>query len=524
MPPVICFNIDRNLDIVSALAGFSHFNDWQGTQTQPLESTFYDTFDWRLHNASLKLVMEKYRHDSRLILRDNKTSQALEWSTVEEEPDFASNLPASKLKDTLVPLTTVRRLLPVIQIKQHIQSFALMNNDEKIIVKIQKETSRAISPKTGKAKTLTPRVRVQALKGYSKPYNDLVGFCRNKLRLEQSIDLLEEAIAAHEITPGSYSSKLKFKLDSHSRSDAAVKQFLAVLLQTMENNEAGIEADIDTEFLHDFRVAGRRSRSAIGQIKQVMPVRTLDRLKRDFTWLNQVTGPSRDMDVYLLNFHDYQSSLPEKYQADLDPLQDFLRDHKREEYKKLVRALHSARYRKFKAFLRKYINAPVVERTTLVDAKQPIPKSSGKRIWRIFRRVIQEGKAITNDSPNEALHELRKTCKKLRYLLEFCRSIYPKKDMNHLLKSLKKLQDNLGEFQDYSIQVESLNHFEKQMVEENRATEKSLNAMDELVNILENKQQKIRKVFHHQFKQFSSKDNHVIFNKLFKPEKKTSAK
>ena len=72
----------------------------------------------------------------------------------------------------------------------------------------------------------------------------------------------------------------------------------------MKDNEKGIIDDIDSEFLHDFRVAVRRTRSLLGQIRYVLPKRRVTRFKRDFAWLGEVTGPARDMDVYLLSFND----------------------------------------------------------------------------------------------------------------------------------------------------------------------------------------------------------------------------
>ena len=42
-------------------------------------------------------------------------------------------------------------------------------------------------------------------------------------------------------------------------------------LQTLRINEDGVRKDLDSEFLHDFRVAVRRTRSALSQIKGVFP-------------------------------------------------------------------------------------------------------------------------------------------------------------------------------------------------------------------------------------------------------------
>ena len=44
-----------------------------------------------------------------------------------------------------------------------------------------------------------------------------------------------------------------------------------------------------------------------------------------------------------------------------------------------------------------------------------------------FKTVLKRGKAINDDTPDEALHDLRIDCKKLRYLLEFFASLFSQK-------------------------------------------------------------------------------------------------
>jgi CHAD domain-containing protein len=516
------FIIGKQFDLSSAFASLDGFNYWQHTKTESIETTFYDTFDWRLHKVELSLSSDKSSQDLFLHLYNNHSGKLLESIKLKNEPDFYWNLPDSKLKDTLSPLLEVRRLLPMIRVERRVQYFALFNDDEKIILRARKEKIRSFSPLTGQTKTLRSRLCVESLKGYTKFYREIVRYIRHTLELTQAQSLMTDATTTLGIHPGFYSSKLDFKLFPAMRSDTAIKQFLYHLLGIMEINEAGIEADWDAEFLHDFRVAVRRSRSAIGQFKSVIPIQISRRLKSDFAWLNEITGPSRDMDVYLLSFPQYQDCLPRNLRGALDPLWDFLHERKNTEYKMMIHRLHSARYRKFKSFLHKYLAAPVVERTTLSHARKPIKDSSRQRIWHVYGRVMKEGKAIKDDSPNEDLHALRKTCKKLRYLLEFCRSLYPEKKMAYLIKSLKQLQTYLGEFQDYSVQIHALQGFSQQMNKAGHVNSDALEAINQLTYILEQKQHKVRTTFHDRFIQFSSYKNAALFEGLFHPDGRSS--
>ncbi len=51
-------------------------------------------------------------------------------------------------------------------------------------------------------------------------------------------------------------------------------------------------------------------------------------------------------------------------------------------------------------------------------ATMPIGELAGERIRKVYRRMVQMGRAIDDSSPPEAYHELRKKGKELRYLLE----------------------------------------------------------------------------------------------------------
>lgn len=69
-------------------------------------------------------------------------------------------------------------------------------------------------------------------------------------------------------------------LDPQLCADAAMRRILLALLEAMEVNETGTIANLDTEFLHGFRVAVRRTRSVLGQMKTVFPPATLIRFQR----------------------------------------------------------------------------------------------------------------------------------------------------------------------------------------------------------------------------------------------------
>ena len=90
---------------------------------------------------------------------------------------------------------------------------------------------------------------------------------------------------------------------------AAVAAVLTALLDTLEANVPGTIRDIDTEFLHDLRVAVRRTRSALKLAGDVLPGGWPRRFRPEFKWLGDLTTPTRDLDVYLLGYGEMAAGL-----------------------------------------------------------------------------------------------------------------------------------------------------------------------------------------------------------------------
>jgi CHAD domain-containing protein len=91
------------------------------------------------------------------------------------------------------------------------------------------------------------------------------------------------------------------------------------------------------------------------------------------------------------------------------------------------------------------------------DARRSIAEVAGRRIVKVYRRMVKMGSAIGYASPAQDYHELRKKGKELRYLLElFAARLYPSEVVKPMIRSLKALQDVLGRHQDREVQVATL--------------------------------------------------------------------
>jgi CHAD domain-containing protein len=151
------------------------------------------------------------------------------------------------------------------------------------------------------------------------------------------------------------------------------------------------------------------------------------------------------------------------------------------------------------------------------NARRPIRDVVSERIWRVYRRLYRNGGLVTPNTPAEGLHNLRKESKKLRYLIEILRSLYPPDEIIRLTSPLKQLQDNLGAFNDYEVHQQAIKGFADLMMAENRYSAPTFMAMGHLVERLERGQKKERARFQPCFSEFADKKNRRRFKGLFQP-------
>ncbi|MGB5833879.1 MAG: CHAD domain-containing protein, partial [Thiohalocapsa sp.] len=388
---------------------------------------YLDNFDWSLYRAGAALEERTAGARREIIWRDlAKGGAAVASQAVDAEPGFIDAMPQGPVRDLLAPLLGIRRLLPVAEIRRREQILRVLNDDDKTVTRIVLEENRVIETGQAALAQLSLRLRLQPVRGYVRDFED------TEQRLQRCLDLAPaqtpvflEALASLGHRPGTYSSKLSYRLDPGQRADAATKEILIGLFDTLEANVDGAIRNLDSEFLHDLRVATRRTRSVLSEIKAVFPQPIVDDFKARFAWLQQVTGPVRDLDVYLLDFPNLRGCLPPPMRDHLDPLRDWLDSHYHEEQSKLADALKSDRFRNLQRDWRAFLGAPVPASPPAdsENAGRLVKSVADERIRGMFKRVCREGRAINDASPAEELHDLRKICKKLRYLMEFFQSL-----------------------------------------------------------------------------------------------------
>src|SRR6266702_1605495 len=430
-------------------------------QSRRLRRTWLDTFDWRLFRAGLTLESTAGRGAPELALtaRDGEPV-AVQAAGRARWPALVGELPRGPLREHLAGIVGVRALLPVVRATSIQTRWRALNADDKTIAILAIDKLALTAPRPVPA---PPRVTVSPLRGYqgqASRFADALALAPGVVPADHSA--FESALRAAGRRPGDYTTKIDVQLTADMPAALAVCTVLTRLFDTAQANVPGAIRDIDTEFLHDLRIAVRRTRSVLKLAGSVLPAALVGRYRPEFKWLGDLTTPTRDLDVYLLGYPQMARKLVAGTEPELHPFHEYL-------------------------------------------GRQPAAgRFAAGRIARANQRVLRDGGGIEAASPPQALHDLRKRCKELRYLLEVFASLHDPAEQWRAVNELKALQDCLGEFQDTEVQQAELRAFAGQMMADRSAPAETLLAMGEIAAALAAAQRAARGEFAGRFADFAS--------------------
>ncbi len=428
-----------------------------------------DTFDWRLHTAGLVLRQVSGARSGELVLITSAgEAVASEPLPTQRWPCLIDVIPEGPLRDRLSPVVEIRALLPVARADGTLTQLRVLDGEQKTVARITLEVTALAQPAAG---PLPPRLILTPVRGYQSATDRAArllaaadGFAPSTRSAFQTV------LATAGRQPGDYSDRVDVTLPESMPARTALATVLLRLADTMEANVGFVIRDVDTEFLHDLRVAVRRTRSALRLAGDALPGDLAARFAPEFKWLGDLTTPTRDLDVNLAGFDAMVARLHAAAPGDLEPLRAQLTHQRAIECRKLARGLRSARFGKLMVSWRGALDeaaAPPRAPRRSKRAHQPtadIGSLAADRIGRAYRKVAKRGAAITaagaaGGPPAEDMHALRKRCKELRYLLEFFGSLYDPAALRRAVKDLKGLQDCLGDFQDAEVQRAEVREF-----------------------------------------------------------------
>jgi CHAD domain-containing protein len=429
-----------------------------------------DTFDGRLYGAGLRLELAG-RDPLQLILSGENTVTA--HLPVSSVPRFAGDLPAGPFRSRIAALTDVRALLQRVRLAARQSGGALHDGSGKTVV-VANLFERLSIDDNGLVEGSSTTIEIVEVTGYAKRARAAIE-ALDRLGLQRLDDDTLATVAANAgIDLAGYSGSPTVPLDPAMPATDGCRLVLANLADAMQANWQGTIDEVDPEFLHDFRVAVRRTRSVLTQGKQVMPSAVVNRAGSRFAWLGTLTGPARDLDVYLIEWKNYTESMDAAVIEALEPVHAIVAQRCRSAHSALAQWLRSVEAAELMAMWQTWLRRTVDEAPDDGAADELLGKFVSGRIRKAHARLVEHGRLIDESSPPEQVHDLRKDAKKLRYLLECFASLLPDAPRKSFVRRLKALQDNLGEYQDSEVHGDQLADIAARLLERGASSDTML--------------------------------------------------
>lgn len=216
--------------------------------------------------------------------------------------NFVADLMAGPVKSALSDISRLRSLLVVGSGNLRHSQLALVDDEGK--TRARADLIRLHPQGSGQKVTLAT---LHGLRGYDKAFLALSAYLQGASPARDVAALAGMLFPEHE----PYDPKPEVRILPDDLAYDAANEIIRIHLAVARRNEAGIIADHDSEFLHDYRVALRKIRSVISLFRGTYGEEQTADLKRRFSDLMDPTGQLRDLDVYLLERDAYFALLPE---------------------------------------------------------------------------------------------------------------------------------------------------------------------------------------------------------------------
>jgi CHAD domain-containing protein len=455
-------------------------------------TTVLDTFDGRLDAAGLRLDHTA----SGLALHDEEGRPAR--AVAATVPRFAGDLERGPLRSRLAGIIEVRALLPLATVTTTARRAERRNSDGKVTSAVTIHDDLATDGVAHPGWLVT----LEELTGYAKPGDRARDVVSPHVTEAVGSDAVDAVLTLAGVHRGGCHVEPGIELADDLPAVEGFRLVLANLDDALEANRPGTVDDLDSEFLHDLRVAVRRSRSILRHGRAVLGPDVLAWAEPGLKLVGNVTGPPRDLDVQALEWDTAVAVLDDDDRRALEPLHRQLLRDRAAAHAELAAHLGAGDVSDLLRRWHDTVHAPMDVAHAGPKGGDPLLKVVRTRVKRAQSRVLEQGRAITPETPADAVHEVRKDAKKLRYLLECFADLFPDSGRKAFVKRLKNLQDLLGEHQDAEVQAAELRHAAERLP---AATDTATYvAVGRLVEHLERTRQAARDGFADRFAEYDS--------------------
>ncbi len=455
-----------------------------------------DTFDGRLRAHGYRLEVRQCEGSDELLLCGSDGS--LEHLATAVVPRMANDIPSGPMGDRVRDIAAERALLPLMRMESMWRTGSVTEaGGPSELLALHDDVHIA-----GSAPFPAPRwlIELQRQDGHG----DLAGEVGTDLErcgmLRVRGDSLTVLARAAGISLDGFDGSPTIALDKRLGAAAGFRAVLSHLADGIVATWEGARDDVDAEFLHDLRVGLRRTRSVLAQAEKVLPASVIDDARHRIGDLAAITGPARDLDAYVAEWESYIEPLAATARRALSPVREELERQRRAAHADLATGLRSPQAMTLIASWRTWLSA---DGGPWTGAESWSDKRLGtvveRRISRAQATLIERARRIDDSGGDEAVHDVRKAAKNVRYLLECFGGVLHDKPRHRLVRRLKAFQDNLGEHQDAVVHLAWLNE-----VRPIFAAASTLRAIDQLSADLDARRRAARAEFAERFAAFDS--------------------
>ncbi|MFT4434650.1 CHAD domain-containing protein [Caballeronia sp. 15715] len=217
-------------------------------------------------------------------------------------------------------------------------------------------------------------------------------------------------------------------------------------------NDAASRAGLEVEHVHQLRVAQRRLKTALKLFPDWIDDAWNTGIAPDLKWFGDLLGDARDWDVFTdTTLPAYAASDDPHRKAAWNPTQKAADNNRTDARRRLQEAMNSPRYARLALSYVEWFGtlAPPPNHTD-----QSLAEYAQKRITKHYRKIERAPDLTTLDAAKR--HKVRIHAKRLRYALEFFRSMLTRKTRKQVEDALGSLQSVLGEGNDAAVAARRL--------------------------------------------------------------------